>query len=513
MKRIMKGAIATGHPLTSSAAAEMLSLGGNAFDAAVSAGFASVVAEPTLASLGGGGFLLAHIEKKKKQILFDFFVNNPGLGDTGHIKPAMTAVDIKFPECTQVFHTGFGSAAVPGMLKGLRHVHKRLCTLPLDVVLTPASRYLEEGIEVSELQGYFLSLLKPIFTSTGFGKELYSANGRYIQQNDRIFNPLLKKFFQGIADGSGDIYEGRTARDLAEEMKKHKGVITPQDLSAYEVAERQPLHIRYRDREILTNPPPSSGGVFLALALHLLESAGLPRLIPGSEEFYMTLVELMKETNAVKRSKNGEGTAYSLTDPDVKSLIESFRKNIAEKTFLSSKGTTHISVIDEEGNAVSMTTSNGSGSGCFIPGTGIMLNNMMGEDDLHPLGFHESPAGTRVSSMMIPTMVMKDGEVESVMGSGGSKRIRTAVLQVLINSIDFHYTPERAVESPRVHYEDGIVHVEPGISSAVVGRLKKHYQVNTWHSKNMYFGGVHFVSGNKEGWGDSRRGGSFVTVR
>jgi len=509
----MKGAIATGHPLTSRAAAEMLSLGGNAFDAAVSAGFASVVTEPTFTSLGGGGFLLAHIEKKKKQILFDFFVNTPGLGHTENMKPAMTAVDIKFPGCTQVFHTGFGSAAVPGMLKGLRHVHKRLCTLPLDVVIAPALRYLEEGIEVSELQGYFLNLLKPIFTSTGFGKELYSAEGRYVRQNDRLFNPLLKEFFQGIAGGSSDIYGGRTARDLAGEIKKHKGVITLRDLAAYEVTEREPLLIRYRDREILTNPPPSSGGVFLALALHLLEKAALSGPVPGSEEFYITIIELMKETNSIKQSKNGEGTAYSFTDPAIKSLIESFRKNIAEKTLLSSKGTTHISVIDKEGNAASMTTSNGSGSGCFIPGTGIMLNNMMGEDDLHPLGFHESPPGTRVSSMMIPTMVMKDGKVESVMGSGGSKRIKTAVLQVLINSIDFNYSPEKAAESPRVHFEDGTVHVEPGIPSAVIGRLKKHYKVNTWNSRDMYFGGVHCVNDKMQGWGDSRRGGSFVTVR
>jgi len=334
-----------------------------------------------------------------------------------------------------------------------------------------------------------------------------------MKQGDRLYNPLLKKFFQGIAGGSSYIYGGRTALELAEEMKKHKGVINHRDLAAYEVAEREPLLIRYRDRELLTNPPPSSGGIFLALALQLFESTALSGLVPDSEEFYITLTELMKETNAVKQLKNGEEAACSLTDPAVKSLIESFRRNITEKILLSSKGTTHISVIDEEGNAVSMTTSNGSGSGCFIPGTGIMLNNMMGEDDLHPRGFHESPAGTRVSSMMIPTIVMKDGKVESVMGSGGSKRIRTAVLQVLINSIDFHYSPERAVESPRVHFEDSIVHIEPGISPSVIERLKKHYKVNTWNSKNMYFGGVHCVYGNMEGWGDSRRGGSFVRVR
>lgn len=475
----MKGAIATGHPLTSRAAAEMFSHGGNAFDAAVSAGFASVVTEPTFTSFGGGGFLLAHIEKQKKNILFDFFVNAPGMGSQEGTKPVMTAVDIKFPECTQVFHTGFGSVAVPGMLKGLLHVHKKLCTLPLYVILAPALRYLEEGVEISELQGYFLNLLEPIFMSSDCGKELYTRNGRYIQQRDRLFNPYLKKFFQGI-DGSGsDLYGGQTAQDLVAEMNKHNGVLTLQDLEDYEVIEREPLLIKYRDRKILTNPPPSSGGILLALSLQRIEKIH-PALPPhDSEEFYIMLVDLIKKTGAAKIP-------------------------------LSSRGTTHISVIDGEGNAVSMTTSNGSGSGSFIPDTGIMLNNMMGEDDLHPGGFYASLPGTRVSSMMIPSMVMKDGKVESVMGSGGSKRIRTAVLQVLINSIDFRYSPEEAVEHPRVHFEDDTVHIEPGISSAAIDRLRKHYKINTWGGKNMYFGGVHCVNEKMEGWGDSRRGGSFM---
>ncbi|NOZ68660.1 MAG: gamma-glutamyltransferase, partial [Deferribacteres bacterium] len=183
-----------------------------------------------------------------------------------------------------------------------------------------------------------------------------------------------------------------------------------------------------------------------------------------------------------------------------------------EKTFIATQGTTHISAVDGQGNAASMTTSNGSGSGCFIPGTGIMLNNMMGEDDLHPDGFFSSPPGMRVSSMMVPTIILKHGRADVVMGSGGSKRIKTAVLQVLLNIIDFNCSLEEAVEAPRIHLEDGTLHTEPGLPADVLERLAAHYKLNRWNTRDMYFGGVHCVSGEMHGWGDSRRGGVFLAA-
>ncbi|RJR15997.1 MAG: gamma-glutamyltransferase [Nitrospiraceae bacterium] len=509
----MTGAVAAGHPLTSGAAAEMLSLGGNAFDAAVSAGFASVAAEPALTSLGGGGFLLAHIREQNEDILFDFFVDAPGLNADRDIKPVMTPVDIKFPGHTQVFHTGFASAAVPGMLKGLLHVHKRLCRLPLATVVAPAISCLEKGVEVCETQGTILSMLEPVFTSTEYGRSIFIKNGRYIRQGDRLFNPLMKESLQGIAQGSFDLYQGETARMFIEEINNHHGTMTLDDLRAYKVMERKPVRFRYRNREVITNPAPSTGGILLALALGLLEQTDLPSMPRDSAHVVITLIEAMKEIASFNPLKNSAPPGFPFAGPVMAGLIESFRKNTAEKTFTATLGTTHISIIDSDGNAASMTTSNGSGSGCFMPGTGIMLNNMMGEDDLHPEGFFSSPSGQRVSSMMMPAMVMKDGSVESVLGSGGSKRIKTAMLQVLINLIDFHLPVKDAVERARVHYEDGVVHTEPGIEEDVIGGLRKVYPVNPWRQKNMYFGGVNCVSSTMQGMGDRRRGGSFLAVR
>ena len=508
----MKGVAATGHPLTTQAALDMLQQGGNAFDAAIAAGFASVVTEPALTSFGGGGFFLSHTAKEKKDVLFDFFVNTPGTGRTETILPEMTATPIEFPGCTQIFHTGYGSIAVPGVLKGLLHVHASLCTLPLKEIMKPALSCLEEGLEINARQEIFLNLLRPIMTSSAYGRSMYMRNGRYVQLGDKVYNPALKDFCHKLAEGKADIYSGETAAALSQTMKKNGGMVTKDDLEAYSVIEREPLRIHYRDRVIHTNPPPSTGGILLALGLSLLGEVNLAACSRESEAFYVSLIEAMKEMTTFSPGQKGKLLLYPGLGAKQSPSVQAYLKNIADRVPLSSRGTTHISVIDNEGNAASMTTSNGSGSGCHIPGTGIMLNNMMGEDDLHPGGFHASPPNKRVSSMMIPTIVMKRGRVDCALGSGGSKRIRTAVLQALINIIDYAMPIEKAIESHRVHYEDGTVHIEPGMSDSLLQQLQKHYKINRWDRKDMFFGGVHCAGSTMDGWGDSRRGGNFGTV-
>ena len=159
-----------------------------------------------------------------------------------------------------------------------------------------------------------------------------------------------------------------------------------------------------------------------------------------------------------------------------------------------------------------MTTSNGEGSGYYVPGTGIMLNNMMGEDDLHPGGFHSCPPGQRVASMMSPSILMHKEGVKLVIGSGGSKRIRTAILQVLSNIVDFDREVKDSVELPRIHWDGDILQVEPGLPSATVTALSEHWPVNIWPERDMYFGGVHTVMPGTAGGGDPRRGGSVAVV-
>jgi len=476
----MIGAVASGHPLTSEAAGEILRAGGNAFDAVVSAGFASVVTEPTLTSLGGGGFLLAHIEREKRDILFDFFVNAPGKGIKINKKPSMEPVYVRFPKCIQVFYIGYVSVAVPGVLKGLLYVHERLCSLPLNRLLEPALRYLKEGVVINKRQEIFLRLLEPIMTYSEYGRKIFSPNGRYAREGDRIFNPDLESFLKRLIEKGEDFYSGETGSRLVQIIQKSKGIMTLNDLSEYQVIEREPLKISYRGRTILTNPQPSMGGVLLEKALDYLETHGLPDSRQGPE-FYRSMAYVMRYISK-------------------------------HNTPISTQGTTHISIIDRGRNAASMTISNGSGSGCYIPDTGIMLNNMMGEEELHPGGFFTIPPGERIPSMMMPTIVLKDDKVEYVLGSGGSKRIKTAILQTIVNLIDYKLPIMNAVESPRIHYEEDILHVEPGIDDEIISLLEREFSISTWPAKDMYFGGVHCVGTEMKGWGDTRRGGSIVII-
>jgi gamma-glutamyltranspeptidase/glutathione hydrolase len=496
-----RAVVASGHPLVSGAAAEILNSGGNAFDAIIAAGFAGTVAEPCLTSLGGGGFLLARTAEpvaEKQEILFDFFVDTPGLGlDTGNLEPHFFPVTVHFPGSDQDFNIGLGSVAVPGNLKGFLHVHRRLGRLPLATILQPAIRLARDGLLVSESQAHFLSLLQPIMTLSEVGKKLYAPNDTLIACGDLLSNPALADFLEQLPGDQGQsFYHGELAGKIAAEMGRGQGLLTAADLDAYKVIEREPLATNYRGYTLLTNPPPSMGGSLMALALRLLDGVAMTDIVCDSAEHLNLTAGLMVEVERLR--------AEGLTDISPQQAAELGR------TF--SRGTTHMSIADFEGNVASMTCSNGEGSGYFASTTGIMLNNMMGEDDLHPEGFHSSPPGRRVASMMSPSLLLQGDEVKLVLGSGGSKRIRTALVQVLSRLVDFGVPVQEAVEAPRMHWDGAKVQLEPGFNEAAVTSLAKWWPVNLWPSRDVYFGGVHAVVPGKEGAGDPRRGGAVSIV-
>lgn len=497
MKKFGKSIVATGHPLVSAAAVEILRNGGNAFDAAVGAGFAGAVAEQTLTSLGGGGFLLARTNQGE-EVLFDFFTDTPGRGlDQSDLEPHFFPVTIHFPGSDQDFNIGLGSVAVPGNLKGFLHVHKRLGRLPLEEILQPAIHLARKGLELNDWQGYFLNLLEPIVTHSPVGRKLYTINGTCARQGDHITNPEIADFLSQLPDNGGDsFYRGEFAKTIDYDMRKGKGLLTALDLASYKVIERTPLAIGYRDYTLLTNPPPSMGGSLIGLALSLLETQDMSDLKYHSPAHVLQTAMLMTEVERL-REKGVNATSMQKSGESIRQF---------------SRGTTHISVADAEGNVASMTCSNGEGSGYFVPGTGIMLNNMMGEDDLHPEGFHASPPGQRVSSMMSPSLLLKNDTVAMVIGSGGSKRIRTAITQVLSGITDFGIPVQQAVEAPRIHWDGAMMQVEPGLPQESIAALQAHWPVNIWSGIDVYFGGVHTVIPNIAGGGDPRRGGSVRVI-
>ena len=494
----LRGGVASGHPCVTAAACDILRIGGNAFDAAVAAGFAAAVAEPALTSLGGGGFLLARTAQGRVT-LFDFFVDTPGRGlQPSQLEPHFLPVTVHFPGSEQVFNAGMGSAAVPGVLRGYLHVHRRLGRLPLREVLAPAVGLARDGVAINAKQAYFLDLLVPILTLTAAGRALFQPGGRYLGEGDVYRNPELAAFLETLPfEGEREFYEGELARRLIFDMSESGGLLTAADLAAYRVIERKPLPVDYRGCRLLTNPPPSFGGSLIALSLRLLEARDVAKLGFGSPAHLALLVAVMEEVD--RRRAEGYLSPADLSGPGLNESMERVRT--------ASGGTTHVSVCDAEGNAASMTTSNGEGSGYCVPGTGIMLNNMMGEDDLHPEGFHVSPPGMRVASMMAPSLLLIDDRVQLVLGSGGSKRIRTAMLQVIGNVVDFAMSPRAAVEAPRLHWDGQHAQVEPGFAEAALVDLAARWPLNRWPVQDVYFGGVHAVAPDGQGAGDPRRGG------
>ncbi|MFQ5418112.1 MAG: gamma-glutamyltransferase, partial [Myxococcota bacterium] len=270
-----------------------------------------------------------------------------------------------------------------------------------------------------------------------------------------------------------------------EDMAAGGGLLTAADLAAYRVHEREPARVSYREYELVTNPQPALGGELLGVSLGLVEARGSPAPW-GSAEHLVRLAETMIETDRI-REQVGDGEAPRFT-----------------------RGTTHVSVSDVEGNVASMTTSNGESSGYIVPHTGVMLNNMMGEDDLHPEGFGAVRPGERVLSMMCPSLLMRDGEVALAVGSGGSKRIRTALTQVISNVVDYGMDVAAAIEAPRLHWDGQQLQAEPGFPGAALRVLAERWRVNRWDERNLYFGGVHAVAPGREGAGDPRRDGAAI---
>jgi gamma-glutamyltranspeptidase/glutathione hydrolase len=507
MNKYNKAIVASGHPLVSEAAGRILEEGGNAFDAVVAAGFASSVVEPTLNSLGGGGLLLGHSAKQGENLFFDFFVDTPGLGSKESIDdPHFFPVTIQFSGSSQVFNVGLGSVAVPGTLKGLLHTHKRLGSMDLSAVLEPSIELAKRHI-INAKQAYFLQLLVPIMGLSPDVSAIYAPGGHYLQEGDGLVNTDIANFIEMVAAGDGDdFYRGEIAQKIAKEMEDNNGLLTSDDLANYEVKERTPMSVFFRDYELFTSPSPSVGGALIGLSLSLQSQYGTPDYEFGTAEYLLHTTELMQKVEKIRRS------GFS-NEADLKAFLGTGQGAQNKKDLrIFPRGTTHISIADKMGNCASMTLSNGEGAGYFAPGTGVMLNNMMGEDDLHPEGFHSSPPGQRVGSMMSPSLLVKDGDVKLVIGSGGSKRIRTAVTQVLYQVVDYKRSIKESIDAPRLHWDGEVVQIEPGFAAKEVEDLSQNVDINEWESKGVFFGGVHAVIPGMEGAADARRGGGVVEV-
>ena len=482
-------AAAGGSPEAVAAALQVLRSGGSAVDGALAAAFAAVMSEPALTSIGGGGFCLS-AEPGGQPELLDFFVDVPGLGGAA-VVPQVSTVVVDFARTgsaagssEQVFHGGWGTVAVPGCLVGYLTAHARHGRLPLADVVAPAIRLAREGVDLAAGQRTFLHLVADLLDLTEDSRALYAeaaATGHYANAG---YAHLLEECAAGRVTGLVDHSLGDA---LLEASEAGGGLLTRADLGSYRAQVRQPLTVDHGSARVWTNPPPSVGGAIVAGAL--------ARLTRAAERLDWSTVADALVASTVERRGPGQVPT----------------------------GTTHISVVDARGGLAAITTSNGSGSGTVIPGWGVALNNMLGEEDLAPVDGSHLPAGARMGSMMAPTLVdLPDGS-RVVLGTGGSERIRSALLGVIVRLVDERRSLADAVAAPRLHANgSGPVHVEPGFddgdlrSLRTLARERGWPDVEEWPQPSLFFGGVHAVrlgdDGTVEAVGDHRRTGSVGVV-
>jgi gamma-glutamyltranspeptidase/glutathione hydrolase len=481
--------VAAGHPETAEAGASVLRAGGNAVDAALCSVLTSCVTESPLTGLGAGGFMLIHRPGETPSgVLVDFFVAAGG-ADGAQRGSELVPIDVDFGGTTQVFNVGAASCGVPGLPAGIEWVYERYGSMPLAEMVKPGVRLAREGVAVNEQQAYLFEILAPILSHTPEGAEVYSPEGRPLVEGETFRWPdaadALERFGE---EGAEPFYSGEVGDRVAGWVRERGGTLGPGDLAAYEPVEREPVAADFRGARVLTNPPPSSGGFLIAKALATLEAA-------GPESGVAELVEATEAANALRTPEFAE----ALHDPSPGSRLGS---------------TTHISALDRDGMCASVTCSNGTGSGLVVPGTGVHVNNMLGETDLNPGGFHRIPPGRRVSSMMAPTVALRDGQVELGLGSAGSNRIRSAILGVAVRVLEQGMDAAEAVNAPRIHFEDGVVQAEPGVDEEGLARVEaRGVPVVRWDRQNLFFGGVQAVvrdpdTGELSGAGDPRRGGA-----
>jgi gamma-glutamyltranspeptidase/glutathione hydrolase len=473
------GMVVSSHYLASEAGVEALRKGGNAIDAAVATAFALAVTHPAAGNVGGGGFLVYH-GADGTVTTFNFREKAPlaatetmFLDENGEIRD-------------RVNHEGLLAVGVPGTVAGLWLAHERMGRLPWKDLVEPAVRLAEEGFpmpwSMQNIQRYFQSLEgDPLFDAS---RKVFLKDGKEVYEPGEIWRqPDLARTLKRIRDhGKDGFYKGETARLIAAFMRKHGGLITEEDLARYEAEEQAPIHGTYRGYDVYGMAPPSSGGVAMVEMLNILEGFDLADIGHNSALYLHLLTEAMRRAFADRAQYLGDPhfnpdmpisrlTSKEYAE-DLRETIDLFLASESDSSRFNSayfahesEETTHLSVVDAEGNAVSMTYTleYGYGSRIVVEGAGFLLNNEMG--DFNPIpgrttttGLIGTPPnlvapGKRMLSSMSPTIVAKDGRPVLAIGSPGGRTIINTVTQVVLNVIDHGMNVGEAVEAPRIHHQ------------------------------------------------------------
>lgn len=498
------GMVASQEMLASRTGVEILKQGGNAIDAAVAVAFSLAVTLPRAGNIGGGGFMLVHLAKENKTIAIDY----------REMAPSKAKKDIFLDEkgdaVAKLSREHGLAVGVPGTVMGMSLALEKYGTMTMAQVTAPAIKMAQEGISVSPDLAVSLAGLKRRMSQwPSTAAIFYKADGSDYQVNDMLKQPELAHSLQLIAQkGTKGFYEGETAAKLVEAVQKAGGIMTLEDLKHYKAVEREPVRGQYRGYEVVSMPPPSSGGVHIIEMLNVLQQFPIDKFGHNTAQTIHVMAETMKHAYADRSEYLGDPDYYNvplkqLTDKDYAQKIASqiaLNKTTPSEEIkpgnlapYESDQTTHFSVVDRWGNAVSNTyTLNFSyGSGLVAKGTGILLNNEMDDFSAKPGspngyglvgGEANSVEGNkRPLSSMSPTIVMKDGKPFLVTGSPGGSRIITTTLQIIMNVIDHGLNIAEASNAARVHHQwlPDELRVETSLNRDTISLLEaKGHKVN-----------------------------------
>ena len=529
------GMVTTQHFLATAVGEKILNSGGNAYDAAIAVGFTLAVVLPRAGNIGGGGFMVIHDSTLNKQFSIDYREKAPIKSD----KDMYLNSDGTFND-QKLSTFGYLASGVPGTVAGLWEVHSKFGSMEWSKLLEDAIYYAENGFYITP---YLSDMLVKYESKLSFypeTKKIFQKNNQDFE-NKKLVQKDLAKTLKLIAQyGRDGFYLGSVAEKIHTQMKLNGGLITKDDLENYQPVWRTPLKSTYRDTEIITMGPPSSGGVHVIQMLNILENHNVSKIEHNSSEYINLLTEIMKYAYADRSKYLGDPDYYKV--PVSQIISKNYAKTINEKinvgkvtpssviypgTFSDNESyeTTHFSIVDKDGNAVSSTYTLNStfGSGVVIKDTGILMNNEMDDFAAAPgipnqfglLGAEANQIvpGKRPLSSMTPTIVMKNGDFFLTTGSPGGSRIITAVLQSIINIVDYGMNLEEANAAKRIHHQwqPDLLQIESSIDPEIKNQLLElKYNIKIinpatclqtiMYKDNMYYG-----------YGDFRRPDAFAS--
>lgn len=491
------GMTASEHHLASEVGLNILQQGGNAVDAAVAMGFALAVVLPNAGNLGGGGFMLLHDSSTQTNHALDFRETAPA---AAHRDLYLDAAGNVIDGDSIYSHRAIG---VPGTVAGLEYALRQWGSMDLSDVIQPAIELAEQGFTVSPTLARMLAVQHQQLGQWPATKAIFFKDNKPLHAGDRLIQHDLGKSLRLIAKhGSAAFYQGEIAELIVAEMKKHNGLISLQDMANYQAIEREPVVGDYRGYQIVSMPPPSSGGIHLLQMLNILESFPLADYGPSSAETIRLLAESAKLAYADRAEFLGDPEFVKIPQQGLisKGYAQQLAQTIQPKRIRSaasvkhgnpqdheSDQTTHYSVVDGQGNMVGVTYTLNLhfGSGIVAEGTGILLNNEMNDFSIKPgvanvFGLIGGEAnaiapGKRPLSSMMPTLVLREGRPWMVTGSPGGARIITTVLQTLVNAIDFGMNPHENAAAPRMHHQwqPDVLRIEKGFSPDTLRLLER----------------------------------------